>query len=82
MTATNVNRRKAVYAALRFERTEPCPYYIWIDDRMSAFVAQVYGEESLLGAPGATPPAGSRRAARRRACAGAGRSEGSRSPGR
>ncbi len=54
MTATNVNRRKAVYAALRFERTEPCPYYIWIDDRMSAFVAQVYGEESLLGAPGAT----------------------------
>ena len=47
-----VNRREAVFASLRFEQQEPCPYYIWVDDKMVPPLAERYGAENFLGAPG------------------------------
>jgi uroporphyrinogen decarboxylase len=49
---TSLNRRDAVFASLRFEQQAPCPYYIWIDDRMVPPLAERYGAESFVGAPG------------------------------
>jgi uroporphyrinogen decarboxylase len=46
--------RDAVYASLRFEQQEPCPYYIWIDDKMVPLLAGRYGAENFVGAPGTT----------------------------
>jgi uroporphyrinogen decarboxylase len=51
---TTPDRRQSVFAALRFEQQEPCPYYLWIDDRMVPPLAQRYGAENFLGAPGTT----------------------------
>lgn len=46
--------RDAVYQALRFEQTDPCPYYIWIDDALIQPLTERYGSESFLGSPGST----------------------------
>jgi uroporphyrinogen decarboxylase len=46
--------RDAVYSALRFEQAGFCPYYIWIDDKMVPPLANRYGAECFLGAPGTT----------------------------
>ena len=51
---TAVTPRERVYQALRFERTRPCPYYLWIDDAMVPCLAERYGAESFLGAAGTT----------------------------
>jgi uroporphyrinogen decarboxylase len=51
---STLDRRKAVFAALRFEQQVPCPYYIWIDDRMVPPLAERYGIENFVGAPGTT----------------------------
>lgn len=52
--STTTNRRDAVYASLRFEQPEHCPYYIWVDDQMVSSLASRYGEEQFIGAPGTT----------------------------
>jgi uroporphyrinogen decarboxylase len=54
MNHASINRREAVFASLRFEQQEPCPYYIWIDNQMAQLVAGHYGDDSLLGSPGTT----------------------------
>jgi uroporphyrinogen decarboxylase len=46
--------RDAVYAALRFEQAESCPYYIWIDDKMVPPLAERYDADSFVGAAGTT----------------------------
>jgi uroporphyrinogen decarboxylase len=51
---STVNRREAVFASLRFERQQPCPYYIWIDDSLVAPLAERYGVENFVGAPRTT----------------------------
>jgi uroporphyrinogen decarboxylase len=48
------NRRDAIYASLRFEQPERCPYYIWIDDQFVGPLSERYGAESFVGAPGTT----------------------------
>ena len=48
------SRRDVVYASLRFEQSEPCPYYIWVDERMVPLLAETYGAESFVGEPGTT----------------------------
>ena len=45
---------EAVYATLRFEQAESCPYYIWIDDKMVPPLAARYGAENFVGALGTT----------------------------
>jgi uroporphyrinogen decarboxylase len=54
-----LDRRQAVFAALRFEQQTPCPYYIWIDDRMVSSLAERYGAENFVGAAGTTRTFGS-----------------------
>jgi uroporphyrinogen decarboxylase len=49
-----LDRRRAVLAALRFEQQTPCPYYLWIDDRMVPPLAERYGMENFVGAAGTT----------------------------
>jgi uroporphyrinogen decarboxylase len=48
------SRRDAVYASLRFEQPRHCPYYVWIADEMVPLLADRYGEERFVGAPGTT----------------------------
>jgi hypothetical protein len=49
---STIDRRTAVFAALRFEQQEPCPYYIWIDDTLVPPLAERYGMENFVGMPG------------------------------
>jgi uroporphyrinogen decarboxylase len=51
---SQIDRRETVFAALRFEQQAPCPYYIWIDDRMVAPLAARFGAENFVGSPGST----------------------------
>lgn len=40
---SNVLPRDRVLQALRFEQTDPCPYYIWVDPEMMAPLGRHYG---------------------------------------
>ncbi len=50
----STSRRDAVFASLRFEQPEKCPYYVWIADEMVPLLANHYGAERFVGAPGTT----------------------------
>ena len=41
--ATTILPRERVLAALRFEESDMCPYYIWVDQAMMAPLAEHYG---------------------------------------
>ena len=51
---TSSSPREVIYQTLRFEQPERCPYYIWVDDAMVPLLADRYGPESFVGAPGTT----------------------------
>lgn len=40
---SNILPRDRVLQALRFEQTDPCPYYIWVDPEMMAPLGRHYG---------------------------------------
>lgn len=45
--AASILPRERVLAALRFEETDICPYYIWVDPAMLAPLAQYYGVDDV-----------------------------------
>ncbi|HOW68963.1 MAG TPA: uroporphyrinogen decarboxylase family protein [Phycisphaerae bacterium] len=46
--------REVVYQAIRFEETDVCPYYIWVDKEMVPELARHYGQDSFVGSPDGT----------------------------
>jgi uroporphyrinogen decarboxylase len=47
-------KQEAVYAAIRFEESETCPYYIWVDNQLIASLSERYGADQFVGLPGTT----------------------------
>ena len=46
--------RDVVLRAMRFEQTETCPYYIWVDADMVDALDEIYGRDRFLGPAGGT----------------------------
>ena len=52
---TTPDRRAAVFQTLRFDPPPQCPYYTWIEHDMLAPLAEHFGEDQIVTAPGSPP---------------------------